>query len=69
MELSDEERRKIKDRLQRSNRRIWSEDVLPHVYGILNDLRMGQIKRSDWFIPNMVTYEDYILQLNLIRFV
>lgn len=69
MALSDEEKRKIKERLQRSNRRIWTEDVLPHVYDILNDLRMGRLKRNEWFIPNMVTYDDYILQLNLIRFI
>lgn len=69
MKLNDQQLTKIKKRLQRSNRRIWTDEVLPHVFDIINSLRTGIIQKSDWFIPEMISYEDYILQLNLIEFI
>jgi hypothetical protein len=69
MTLNTDQREEIRRRLQRSNRKIWSSDVLPHVYETIDSLRTGRVHKKDYFIPGMVTYEDYMLHLGLIGFI
>jgi hypothetical protein len=67
--LDQSEKDEISKRLKRSNRKIWTDERITHVYDIINKIRDGTYQRKDWFIPNLVTYDDYIYQLNLIKFV
>lgn len=67
--LTEEEKKEITKRLQKSNRKIWTDQALVHVFDILERIRDGTFKRKDFFIPGMLTYEDYLYQLNLAKFV
>lgn len=68
MILSKLEIQQITKILKRQNRFIWNDNIILKVIEILNQLREGQIKRSDFFIFSILTYEDYIYNLHLNKF-
>lgn len=63
--LSEEDKEKITKILKRQNRFLWNESIILKVIEILNQLRSGAISRDDWFVPEILSYEDYVYQIQL----
>lgn len=66
--LSEKDKEKIKKILKRQNRFIWNEPIILKVIEILNQLRCGYISKDDWFVPDILSYEDYIYQIQLNKY-
>lgn len=67
--LNDEDRAKIKRILQRNNRYIWRDEIVEKVLENINKLRSGELQLTDWFVPDIMNYQDYLYQLALHKFV
>lgn len=67
-ELTEEEKTKIKKRLDRYSPR-WAFDKLQETIDLINDLRLGKKQRHDWFIPELISNEDMVGELFLSNFI
>ena len=67
--LSEEECKQISKILKKMNRHIWTEPIILKVIEILNQLKQGRLNRGDFFVPGILSYEDYLYNINLIQFI
>jgi len=67
--LDEEDRAKIKRILQRNNRVIWRDDIVEKVIENINKLRSGELKLTDWFIVDIMDYQDYLYNIALHKYV
>ncbi len=67
--LSEEDKARIKRILQKANKKIWQDHIVEKVIENIERLRSGELRLSDWFIPEVMDYESYIYQLSLHKFV
>lgn len=69
MLLSEIEKNQITKKLKKFNKKIWKDEIILQVVNNIEKIKNGQINKKDYFIPGIMTYEDYLWQLNLIKFV
>lgn len=69
MSLNEIEKAKLTKQFRRFNRKIWKDELILKVIENVEAIQEGRINRKDYFIPGIITYEDYLWQLNLIKFV
>ncbi len=47
----------------------YSKKAIKAQIDTLNHLRKGTMKITDWLVPNVTTYEDWLLDTGLIKFI
>lgn len=68
-DLSEEEKLNICKILKKKNRIHWTDSICEKAIEIVTKLRYGELQLKDWFVPDILSYEDYLYQLDLIKFV
>lgn len=68
MLLTDNEKKQITQILKRRNRFHWNDNIILKVIEILNQLRENRLNKTDFFVFGILTYEDYLYNLNLTQF-
>lgn len=68
MELTAEQKLGITIQLRKRNKRIWTDQVIMQVHTLIQNYLSGAVNKSDWFIPNLMTVEDVLFQINLNKF-
>jgi hypothetical protein len=69
MELSEEDKINICKILKKKNRIHWTDSICNKAVEIVQKIRDGDVKLTDWFVPNILTFEDYLYNVNLIQFI
>jgi hypothetical protein len=67
-ELTEKEKESIKKRLNRYCSK-WAFDRLEDTYKLINDIRTGKKKKTDWFIAGMISNEDILGELLLANYI
>lgn len=67
--MTQEERDKIERTIKRNNFYIWKSGNTQKVIETVEKIRDGTIKKTDWVIENVLTYEDYCFELGLFKYI
>jgi hypothetical protein len=54
--------------LKKRNRHIWKDEIIREVLVKINNVRTGVVDRKDWYIPGLISYEDWLSEMNLISY-
>lgn len=68
-DLSEEEKLNICKILKKKNRIHWTDSICDKAIEIVTKLRYGELDLKDYFVDNVLTYEDYLYQLDLRHYV
>ncbi len=69
MDLSEDDKQQITKILKKKNKYHWTDSICIKAVEIVQKIRDGDVKLTDWFVQDVLTFEDYIYNLNLIKFV
>lgn len=69
MELSEEDKQQITKILKKAHKHTWKTEIIEKVIVIIQNIRDGTIKLNDYLLPDILDYENYLYNLNLIQFV
>ena len=69
MEVTDLEKEQITKILKKSHKLAWTDTIIQKAIVNINKARDGTIKLNDFFVPGILTWEDYFYSVNLIQFV
>lgn len=67
MELTDEDIKEI-EAILRKRCKKYSEKAIAGIVKTINQLRNGTIQLTDYLVPDICTYEDFILDSELGKF-
>lgn len=68
MELTENEKTEISEILKKRNRFIWTEHILNRLFIRINKIRDGTLTLKDWYIKDYITMEEYLNQINLLKY-
>lgn len=67
--LSQKDKEQITKILQKKNKYIWTLPIILKVINIVEQLRERKLLKDDWFVQDILTYEDYLNELSIRQFI
>lgn len=68
MELSEDDKQQITKILKKAHKHAWTNSIIEKVIVIIQNIRDGTIKLNDFILQDILSYEDYLYNLNLIQY-
>lgn len=69
MQLTEEEECSVRSLLKKKSRFVWTDDKCGNTIRMLNQIRDGTIKLSEMVPGLRISYADYLLERDLLKFV
>lgn len=66
--LTEDDKIFITNTLKKMNRFIWTDAIVLKVIENVENIKSGKISPNDYFVPKVMTWNDYLFQLNLSKF-
>lgn len=67
--LTEAQKEEITKVCKRRSRFVWSDKALGHTFSLLERVLNGEIKLTDFLPGNIMTYEDYLYERDLLKYV
>lgn len=67
--LTQEEKDDVKKILQRRSRFVWTDKKCESTISLLQQIRSGEIKLSEMLPGGFMSYNDYLYERDLLKFV